>query len=642
MSDTKALIKKRASIKAKLTQFSAFLLISKTCERLSDVQVIEVEHRLNLIETLYEKYDALQMDLEALVDDPSEQYAEREEFEKQYYGLVASARHLISSVRSRRTDSEVDVSCSNHTHKQNTIRLPKIDLPKFSGSYQDWLEFRDTFTSIIHKNDSIDKINKLHYLRASLKGSASLVVDNLDFRSENYDAAWKLLCDRYDNKRLLVNNHVQALFNIQPIKHESSKSLRYVIDTTNKNLRALSTLGQPVQHWDTLVIYIVTSKLDQVTNREWEEHRNTLTDPPTLNIFITFLSSRADLLETLEESRSSNSNYSTHSVGTKSKSFLTHTEDKSTQISCPLCQQNHFIFSCKDFRSLSPQDRLKKVNSYKICVNCLKSDHDVSKCKSGHCKYCSKKHNTLLHDHDTSPNIQNIVLSANHSATSRVVLLSTALVEVLDDRGNHRQARILLDNGSTANFISEGFVPEERACEQSFVDTTTRNPDGRFVVNIPLKESPDVLAVVQKCRRVVEILHSAQYNLRKWQSNSPEIEHLKITNLQRFRRIEQLKQHFWTRFSNDYVLWLQERTKWRSSTGELKEGTLVVIKDKGLPPLMWLLGRIVRVLPGKDGIARVADIRTRKGVLRRAFNTICPLPVDTTSNVEDTSTGGVC
>ncbi|XP_075971537.1 uncharacterized protein LOC142984379 isoform X8 [Anticarsia gemmatalis] len=185
------------------------------------------------------------------------------------------------------------------------------------------------------------------------------------------------------------------------------------------------------------------------------------------------------------------------------------------------------------------------------------------------------------------------------------------------------------------------FTAEERACEQSFVDTTTRNPDGRFVVNIPLKESPDVL-VVQKCRRVVEILHSAQYNLRKWQSNSPEIEHLKITNLQRFRRIEQLKQHFWTRFSNDYVLWLQERTKWRSSTGELKEGTLVVIKDKGLPPLMWLLGRIVRVLPGKDGIARVADIRTRKGVLRRAFNTICPLPVDTTSNVEDTSTGGVC
>lgn len=34
-----------------------------------------------------------------------------------------------------------------------------------------------------------------------------------------------------------------------------------------------------------------------------------------------------------------------------------------------------------------------------------------------------------------------------------------------------------------------------------------------------------------------------------------------------------------------------------------------------------------RVLPGADGIARVADIVTKKGTIRRAFNNICPLPV---------------
>lgn len=116
----------------------------------------------------------------------------------------------------------------------------------------------------------------------------------------------------------------------------------------------------------------------------------------------------------------------------------------------------------------------------------------------------------------------------------------------------------------------------------------------------------------------------------------PQIENVSVTSLQRFRRIEYLKQHFWARFSDEYVLWLQEKTKWRRSSGELKEGSLVVIKDKGLPPLLWLLGRIVRVLPGGDGIARVVDIRTRKGVIRRAFNTICPLPV---TAVEDSSTG---
>ncbi|KAF9404597.1 hypothetical protein HW555_000356 [Spodoptera exigua] len=99
MADMKGFIKKRASIKAKLTQFNTYLNISKSCKKLSEVQVIEIEYRLNIFESLYEKYDALQDELEALVDDPSEQYAEREEFEKLYYGLVASARQLISGAR---------------------------------------------------------------------------------------------------------------------------------------------------------------------------------------------------------------------------------------------------------------------------------------------------------------------------------------------------------------------------------------------------------------------------------------------------------------------------------------------------------------------------------------------------------------
>ncbi|XP_063543988.1 uncharacterized protein LOC134752277 isoform X2 [Cydia strobilella] len=108
----------------------------------------------------------------------------------------------------------------------------------------------------------------------------------------------------------------------------------------------------------------------------------------------------------------------------------------------------------------------------------------------------------------------------------------------------------------------------------------------------------------------------------------------------RYQRIEFLKQHFWNRFSTEYISGLQQRTKWQSSRGKLDVGTMVVIKDKNLPPLMWLLGRIVQVLPGRDGIARVADIKTKKGVIRRAFNTICPLPIQ---DLEDprSSTPGV-
>ncbi|KAJ0176241.1 hypothetical protein K1T71_008415 [Dendrolimus kikuchii] len=99
------------------------------------------------------------------------------------------------------------------------------------------------------------------------------------------------------------------------------------------------------------------------------------------------------------------------------------------------------------------------------------------------------------------------------------------------------------------------------------------------------------------------------------------------SSLTRYERIEKLRQHFWERWSKEYVSELQQRTKWRSNTDGLQLNSLVVIKEDNIPPLKWKLGRIVAIHPGRDGIVRVADIKTSGGIIRRAFSRICPLPV---------------
>ncbi|XP_050360138.1 uncharacterized protein LOC126779964 isoform X1 [Nymphalis io] len=68
------------------------------------------------------------------------------------------------------------------------------------------------------------------------------------------------------------------------------------------------------------------------------------------------------------------------------------------------------------------------------------------------------------------------------------------------------------------------------------------------------------------------------------------------------------------------------KSKWFSSRGEVKPGSLVLIKDKTTPPLLWSLGRVTQTFPGVDGVTRVAEIKTKRGTIRRAFNNICPLP----------------
>ncbi|XP_050344657.1 uncharacterized protein LOC126769788 [Nymphalis io] len=107
---------------------------------------------------------------------------------------------------------------------------------------------------------------------------------------------------------------------------------------------------------------------------------------------------------------------------------------------------------------------------------------------------------------------------------------------------------------------------------------------------------------------------------------SPNYEHRPVNSLTRFQRIEQLRQHFWTRWSKEYISELQIRIKWRSCKGSLKLNSLVLLKEDNLPPLKWRMGRIVAVHPGPDGIIRVADVKTSNGVVRRSFSKICPLP----------------
>ncbi|XP_063834958.1 uncharacterized protein LOC135084144 isoform X1 [Ostrinia nubilalis] len=107
----------------------------------------------------------------------------------------------------------------------------------------------------------------------------------------------------------------------------------------------------------------------------------------------------------------------------------------------------------------------------------------------------------------------------------------------------------------------------------------------------------------------------------------PQIpEETNINRLQRFKRIELIKQHFWRRFSLEYVALLQQKVKWQSSKAEPKIGALVLIKDRALPPLLWSMGRVIKLYPGTDNVSRVAELKTKGGTIRRALINLCPLP----------------
>lgn len=106
---------------------------------------------------------------------------------------------------------------------------------------------------------------------------------------------------------------------------------------------------------------------------------------------------------------------------------------------------------------------------------------------------------------------------------------------------------------------------------------------------------------------------------------APDLTETNIRNLDRFNRLEQIRQHFWQRWQSEYVMELQQRSKWRTRARDLQQGDLVLIKEENQPPMLWRLGRVLKLHTGSDGVPRVADIDTVRGVVRRALNRICLL-----------------
>lgn len=95
----------------------------------------------------------------------------------------------------------------------------------------------------------------------------------------------------------------------------------------------------------------------------------------------------------------------------------------------------------------------------------------------------------------------------------------------------------------------------------------------------------------------------------------------------RWQLTSRMIQQFWKKWSTDYLQQLQTRNKWLRSTENLCTGDVVVIKEEGLPPGKWALGRIKEVHPGKDELVRVVTVRTKDGVLKRPITKLIRLPV---------------
>lgn len=414
-------------------------------------------------------------------------------FEDLYLCVLGELRDMLASFS---TPSSVytaaasqdsnNVNTSTNFNQNQLVRLPRIELPKFSGIYEEWSTFQDLFISLVHENKTISDVQKLHYLKTSVTGEAQTLLKHIQVTQQNYERAWGILKTRYGNKRLIINSVLKKLFNQKKISFQSPTQIKNLLDVTMDCLNNLQNLKINIESWDPIIIFLVVQKLDSESHKDWEEsaYKDESESLPTWKDLKAFLQSKYRTLELVSSAnpRDKPVKERSYHVATATTSTTTSNTSSSLNKTCFLCKENHTLCHCKDFTKLQPNEREEYVKKNNLCYNCLVPGHAGYQCRlQVSCRICRRRHHTLLHrnqDQDASESsgtttqpksshhsveeqeeqIQvNTLIASNHSTKwgTGIALLATAMVTARNEQNHTIVLRALVDQGSQASFISE-------------------------------------------------------------------------------------------------------------------------------------------------------------------------------------------
>jgi hypothetical protein len=97
-------------------------------------------------------------------------------------------------------------------------------------------------------------------------------------------------------------------------------------------------------------------------------------------------------------------------------------------------------------------------------------------------------------------------------------------------------------------------------------------------------------------------------------------------------RLQQLKEELRGRFRKEYLSLLIQRRKGKQPH-QFRVGDIVHVATDNRKRLEWPLGRILELLPGKDGKVRVGKVKTSSGVLLRPLQRLFPMEVSTADSI---------
>lgn len=304
------------------------------------------------------------------------------------------------------------------------VRMPHVAVPTYAGDVTEWSNFKAYFDHLIHNNNEITDIHRLHYLKTALVGPAAEVIKGVPLSESGYRTAYKLITEQYGNSQRAAAAHYQALDGPKLSSQPKANELYELVNSHTSAMAGLQEQKIP-DLTDYLAMQVTLSRLDTQTRAEYESSLAPASFPSS-ETFRAFINAKARVIETVGRSRlgpdrrppARQPSRSLHVAEENPAEAAVNTirarparyrqmapsaprvHGKNTGASCHYCQsQSHFLHACPDFNDLNLKQKFDFIAENLLCLNCF-SKHLVHDCTSTQgCKRCGRRtHHTLLHE----------------------------------------------------------------------------------------------------------------------------------------------------------------------------------------------------------------------------------------------------
>lgn len=394
-----------------------------TGDDFADLPLSALEAQLKLVAMYEEKFyeQSVSMTSSATAEEIKEKSTTMDKVDK----LVKWLRSVLSRRRTQlvakdsmhraQPNSSMQNSTVIQASRSNTfqdVRVKKVEIQKFSGVQSKWPAFKSSFIDCFHNNTTMSGAAKFYHLIAHLEedSEAYNTIGSMNRTDENYESAWKTLCDTYDNERVIVEDIVLSFIDMPAINVAPRSGFIALLSKTNNLLHSLPKYNVMVEHWDPILVPLLVRKLDKASRKDWAERRDQRVIAK-LKPLLNFIRTRADSADAVitgafySESKDVNHNQRNESYqnkpvtsnghfrgadGTQYLNSSSNSSDKYVHdpskvrpkiVRCHHCNGLHRLFECKDFKKLNPELRLGRLESLNVCIKCLRKGHTHDRCK---------------------------------------------------------------------------------------------------------------------------------------------------------------------------------------------------------------------------------------------------------------------